>query len=214
MTLISERFYFDGSRQVTAYVPARNPEIIVYCGDGQLIAPWGADLEAKGLPPTIIVGVHHNADETLRLHEYSPKFDPVRFERHETFLVGEVRSWAEKRLGGTLPRERTAIFGVSASGELALALGVRHPDVFGGIFSASPGAGYRPEEEIVKSMPPTYLLAGKQEPFFLDNAVRWAAALRRNGRDVVMEERDAGHDDTMWRAEFPEMISWFSSGRE
>ena len=34
-------------------------------------------------------------------------------------------------------------FGVSASGELALALGLRHPDIFGSIWCASPGAGYR-----------------------------------------------------------------------
>ncbi|MBO0795101.1 MAG: hypothetical protein J2P36_29710, partial [Ktedonobacteraceae bacterium] len=34
--------------------------------------------------------------------------------------------------------------GVSAGGELALALGLRHPDVYGAIFCASPGGGYKP----------------------------------------------------------------------
>ena len=45
-----------------------------------------------------------------------------------------------------LPIERTAVFGVSARGELALTIGLRHPDVYGAVFCASPGAGYRPPD--------------------------------------------------------------------
>jgi hypothetical protein len=47
-----------------------------------------------------------------------------------------------------------------------------------------------------------------QEPFFLENAARWATALREAAADVVMRERDAGHDDVMWRDEFPRMVAW------
>jgi len=43
------------------------------------------------------------------------------------------------RFGVALPPGRTAVFGVSASGELALAIGLRHPEVYGAIFCASPG---------------------------------------------------------------------------
>jgi pimeloyl-ACP methyl ester carboxylesterase len=43
-----------------------------------------------------------------------------------------------------LPADRTAVFGVSASAELALTMGLRHPDIYGAVFCASPGAGYRP----------------------------------------------------------------------
>ncbi len=46
------------------------------------------------------------------------------------------------RFGVALPAERTAVFGASAGGELALAIGLRHPDVYGAVFSASPGGGY------------------------------------------------------------------------
>ena len=76
------------------------------------------------------------------------------------------------------PHERTAVFGVSASGELALAIGLRHPDVYGAIFCASPGAGYRPPRVMPNPVPRTYLVAGTLEPFFLENATRWAVALR------------------------------------
>jgi enterochelin esterase-like enzyme len=74
------------------------------------------------------------------------------------------------RFGVTLPAERTAVFGVSAGGELALAIGLRHPDRYGAIFSAY--AGYRPPDVMPSSLPRTYLVAGTQEPFFLENAAR------------------------------------------
>ena len=95
----------------------------------------------------MIVGVHGLADEMLRLHEYSPGFDPERFAAHERFFVEDVGRWVRSRFGITLPAERSAVFGVSAGGELALALGLRHPDVYGAVFSGSPGGGYQPRRD-------------------------------------------------------------------
>ena len=125
-----ERFDYDGGRQVTVYVPPGPPEAVVFAGDGQLIPQWGRHLEAAEVPPTMIVGAHHtdDDDEMARIREYSPSFDAERFEAHETFFVHEVRSWVRSRFGVALPAERTAVYGVSASGELALAMGLRHPD--------------------------------------------------------------------------------------
>src|SRR5439155_5797759 len=188
---ITETLEYDGGRQVTAYVPAAAAEAVVFAGDGQLITSWGEDLEAAGLPPTMIVGAHRVEDETLRLHEYSPglAFDPQRFAAHETFFVQDVRRWAATRLAVRLPADRTAVFGVSAGAELALAMGLRHPDVYGAVFGASPGAGYRPPATLGGRLPRTYLVAGTEEPFFLTNARRWADALRGANGDVVMTER-------------------------
>ena len=80
----------------------------------------------------MIIGAHRIDDETLRLHEYSPgrdtaafAFDPQRFAAHEKFFVEDVRRWAATRLAVRLPAARTAVFGVSASAELALAMGMR-----------------------------------------------------------------------------------------
>ena len=203
-----ETFDYDAGRQATAYVPALPPEAVVFAGDGQLIARWGDVLEAADVPPTVIVGSHRLHDETLRLHEYSPVFDTERFAAHEKFFVEDVRQWARSRLGVALPRERTAVFGVSASGELALALGLRHPDIYGAVFCASPGAGYRPPAAMPSSLPRAYLVAGTLEPFFLENATRWAAALRDAGADVVMAERVGSHGDAFWREELPLMVAW------
>jgi enterochelin esterase-like enzyme len=206
--LITETLDFDGGREVTAYVPARIPEVIVFAGDGQTLAQWGEDLERPDLPPTLIVGVHRLADETQRLQEYSPVFDTDRFAAHESFMMNEVRSWTRSRLGVALPTERTAVLGVSAGGELSLALGLRHPDVFGTVFSASPGAGFKPPTHNPGRLPRVYLVAGTREPFFRDNASRWAIALRDWGGDVVMTEREGAHGDAFWRRELPLMVTW------
>ena len=206
--LVTEPLGYDGGREVTVYVPPDAPEAVVFAGDGQLISPWGADLEAAGLPSTMIVGVHRLADEALRLQEYSPGFDPDRFAAHERFFAGDVRRWAQPRFGAALPAERTAVYGVSAGGELALALGLRHPDLYGALFCASPGAGYRPPAALPGALPRAYLTAGRQEPFVLDNATRWAEALRAAGGDVVMTERAGSHGGAFWREEFPLMVAW------
>ena len=155
-----------------------------------------------------IVGVHRLADETLRLHEYSPGFDPERFAAHEQFFVEDVSGWAWRRFGIALPAQRTAVCGVSAGGELALAMGLRHPDRYGAVLCASPGGGYRPPDVLPSSLPRTYLVAGTREPFFLENATRWAVALRDGGADVVMTERVGSHGDAFWRDEFPLMVAW------
>ncbi|MGH3291203.1 MAG: alpha/beta hydrolase [Trebonia sp.] len=206
--LVTETFGYDGGRQVTAYVPPAPTEAVVFAGDGQLIAPWGEALEAADVPSTMIVGVHRLADEMLRLHEYSPGFDPGRFAAHEKFFTGDVRQWVRTRFGVALPAERTAVFGVSAGGELALAIGLRHPDIYGVVFSASPGAGYQPPAVLPSPLPRAYLVAGTLEPFFLENATRWADALRAAGADVVTTERVGGHGDPFWREEFPLMVAW------
>jgi enterochelin esterase-like enzyme len=217
--LVTETLNFDGGRQVTVYVPSAPPEAIVFAGDGQLIASWGAVIETAGLPSTMMVGAHRAEDETLRIHEYAPgettaafTFDAERFAAHEKFFVEDVRRWAQSRFDVALPADRTAVFGVSAGGELALAMGLRHPDIYGAVLCASPGGGYRPPRVMPGALPRAYLVAGLQEPFFLDNATRWADALRDAGADVVITERIGPHGGTFWKEELPLMVAWAFGG--
>jgi enterochelin esterase-like enzyme len=206
--LITERLDYDGGRPVTVYVPPAPAQAVVFAGDGHMVAQWGDHLEAADVPPTMIVGVHRLSDETLRLHEYSPGFDPERFAAHEKFFVEDVRGWVAERFGVGMPAERTAVFGVSAGGELALAIGLRHPDVYGAIFCASPGGGYKPPATIRGPLPRAYLVAGTREPFFRENAAGWASALRDAGGEVVMTERVGSHGGAFWREELPLMVAW------
>ncbi len=193
---------------MTVYTPPAPAEAVVFAGDGELVSQWGGVLEGAGVPPTMIVGLHGLADETLRLHEYSPGFDPARFGAHERFFVDDVPRWVEQRFDVALPASRTAVCGVSASGELALATGLRNPDHYAAVFCASPGAGYPPPGDLARKVPRTYLVAGTDEPFFLANAVRWARALEDAGADVVMRERAGSHGGAFWQDEFPLMVKW------
>jgi predicted esterase len=100
------------------------------------------------------------------------------------------------------------VCGVSAGAELALAVGLRHPDVYGAVLCASPGGGYRPPAVLPSPLPRVYLVAGSHEPFFLQNATRWAVALRAAGGDVETAERSGSHGDGFWQDEFPLMVAW------
>jgi enterochelin esterase-like enzyme len=206
--LITERLEYDGGRQVTVYIPPARAEAVVFAGDGQLTSRWGRSLEAADVRSTMIVGVHRLSDETQRLHEYSPGFEPKLFAAHEEFFVEDVRRWVRARFGVGMPAECTAVFGVSAGGELALAVGLRHPDVYGAMFCASPGGGYKPPAVMPSSLPRAYLVAGTLEPFFRDIATRWATALRDAGGEVVLTERIGSHGDPFWHEELPLMVAW------
>lgn len=207
-TFVTETFAYDNGRQVTVYIPPDAPQAVVFAGDGQKISKWGGILETENVVPTMIVGVHGASDEAVRLKEYSPNFDAERFSTHEKFFVHDVGQWVISRFGIAMRPEHTAVLGASAGGELALALGLRHPDVYGAILCASPGAGYKPPHVMPDRIPRTYLVAGTQEPFFLENAKRWFDALCGARADVVMEERLGEHGGAFWRNEFPLMVSW------
>ncbi len=61
--LVTETFDYGGGREVTAYVPPDRPQAVLFAGDGQLIAPWGAFLHgAVDVPPTLIIAAHRLAD--------------------------------------------------------------------------------------------------------------------------------------------------------
>lgn len=207
-TIVTETLASDGGRPVTVYVPPGPPEAVVFAGDGAGIAPWGADLEGADVPATMIVGVHGLAEEMERIEEYSPGFAPERFAAHERFVLEDVRDRVRTRFGVDLPAERTAVLGASAGGELALALGLRHPDVFGAILSGSPGGGFQPGGELPDLIPRTYLVAGTEEPWFLANAARWATALEAAGAEVVLHERRGDHGPALWRPELVPMVAW------
>ena len=214
--LVTDTFDYDGGRKVTVYLPSARPEAIVFAGDGQVISQWGGYLEAAAAPPTVIVGAYRagGEDELVRLREYSAPFDAARFKAHERFFVSDLAEWVRSRFDLALPAERTAVCGVSASAELSIAMGLRHPDRYGTVFAASPGAGYRPPAIMPSALPRVYLTAGTLEPFFLENARRWAEAFRGAGADVVMREPVGDHGDPFWPAEFVSMVKWAFGSRQ
>jgi enterochelin esterase-like enzyme len=206
---VTESLDYDGGRQVTLRVPPDPAEAVVFAGDGGWqMSRLGGALDAAKARSTMLVGVHGLADDDGRLKEYVPGFDESRFAAHERFFVDDVSRWVRTRFGVALPAQRTAVWGASVGGELALAMGLRHPDTFGAVFSASPGGGFKPPAVMPTSLPRLYLVAGTQEQFFLADAMRWANALRSAGADVVMTERVGPHSGEVWAEQFPLIVAW------
>ena len=138
--LVTEMFDYDSGRPVTVYIPPDPPRGVVFAGDGQLISQWGG----------VLGGGRRTADDDRRCTPAGRRdaAAPGVLTRSSNrsgsrltsrFFVEDVRRWVQSRFGVALPAERTAVFGVSASGELALAMGLRHPDIYGAVFCASPG---------------------------------------------------------------------------
>lgn len=212
--LVTESFGYDGGRAVSVSVPPAPPDAVVFAADGgwhteRLVAA----LDAGAATSTMIVGVHGRDEDEGRFSEYVPGVDDARFAAHEAFVLEDVVGWVRSRFGVSLGAERTGVWGASLGGEFALAMGVRHPDVFGAVFSASPGGGYRPSAALVSGvLPSIYLVAGEQEPFFAENARRWLDAVRDADGRAVMEVRDGDHGGAFWYEEFPRMVSWGFGG--
>lgn len=207
--LVTETLDYDNGRAVTAVVPGRAVESVVYVADGG----WHTErlaqaLDDAGHRSTLIVGVHGLDRDDDRLAEYVPGFDDQRFRDHEQFFVHQARAWTGTRLGVSLPCERTGVWGASLGAEFALAVGLGHPDIYGAVLAASPGAGFRPPDVWPDPLPRFSLVAGVDEPFFLDNAQRWAAALEATRATAALAERPGGHGDQFWYDEFPAMVSW------
>lgn len=127
--LITEQLDHDDGRFVTVFRPHEPAEAIVFAADGGWHVPRLAGvLGSASAPPIMIVGVHGLPDDDDRLKEYVPGFDARRFTAHERFFVGDVGRWVAERFGVAVPAARTAVWGASLGAELALAMGLRHPD--------------------------------------------------------------------------------------
>ncbi len=196
-------------------MPPGPPESVVYAADGG----WHTEqlagaLETSAAPSsTVVVGVHELESDDGRLHEYVEEFGGERFEDFERFFVEDVRAWVTSDLEVEFGPERTAVWGASLGSELALAMGLRHPEIYGVILCASPGGGFTPASDGLQTTAPrTYLVGGKQEQWVLDNAKRWADALSAADVDVVIEERDGEHGGTFWYDEYPLMVAWAFGG--
>lgn len=80
---------------------------------------------------------------------------------------------------------------------------------------ASPGGGYRPPEPpkaLPARLPRAYFVSGTLEPWFGENATRWARALEAAGAEVVSVEREGDHGGPFWRDELAPMVRWAFGG--
>ena len=147
---------------------ARYPVIILH--DGQnLFDPktsfipghtWNAHrtvarlIRAGLIPPLVLVGIYNTGEH--RIDEYTPTRDPRRQAgghagAYGRMIVEELLPWLVEH-HRTLPGPRnTALAGSSLGGLATLAIGLRHPEVFGALAAFSPSVWWD-RKWIIKSV--------------------------------------------------------------
>lgn len=225
-TLQSEDFESEAlgaARQVSVYVPPGHDPAqrypVIYMSDGDMLPPYAAVLdhliEEGQVVPTLLVGVAsaESYPANRRGLELVPGADETVFGQFEQLFTEEVRAWAETTLGASQEREQRAILGVSNGGLFALAMVVRHPDLYGIVFpfSAGASAGFEPpaiDPEAIRLPLRIYSTAGTLEPLFLLTTRALLDELAAVGAETVLVERVAGHDNANWLTTFAEAAPW------
>lgn len=225
---LESEFLDDKSRQITVYLPPdydENGEYpVVYMADGAVVWSYSTVIEAAisegKVPPLIMVGIHaHPPDPTgefnYRGHEYLPWLDEETdfFENHEQFVIEEVIPWAEGRFAVATDREQRAVFGLSDGASFSLMMAQTHPDLFGNALIFSLGwsrAEFIETDETLRY----YLVTGTLETAFYEATTRWADVLDEQNIDYHIEVRVSGHNQNLWREEFPDAVSWIFGQQE
>jgi predicted alpha/beta superfamily hydrolase len=238
---------FLGPRDVVVYLPSgydkepnrRYP--VLYMHDGQNIfdsssagMEWQMDETAERLissgriKPVIIVGVYNTE---ARTDEYTPT--PMEWTRpsgavhkgggkadlYGRLLIEELKPFID-RTYRTRPEPRsTALGGASFGGLVSLYLGLKHPDVFGGILAVSPTVQWD-GEVILKTI--AALPAKTPQRIWADMGTREGEGMIprvRRLRDALlargwklgddlgyMEQEHAHHDEIAWASRVEPML--------
>jgi len=92
---------------------------------------------ARKIPPTVVVMVDNVGDRRLVDLVANPEF--------ADFMATELVPWVRAHYNVTRGPERTVVSGKSAGGLAAAYMGLRHPEVFGNVFSQSGAFWWSPE---------------------------------------------------------------------
>ena len=212
------------NRPITVYTPPLRPgekvAATVYLADGgqvHQVAPYIDYLVvSRRLPAVLLVGVHPGKNllggddpqvSDTRALEYLIGFGKTdeRFEAHERFFINEVIPWAEAKFGAPKDRNRRAVWGASNGGSFALAMGLRHSDVFGHVIAFSPtwSGNLSTPKWTRAEVPSHYLLFGTLESKNIRKlASDWSETVSQNGAAVTLRQPVSGHDGVMW-------LEWF-----
>jgi predicted alpha/beta superfamily hydrolase len=209
---------------------------VVYMHDGQDLfdaerayggVEWKVDESLNALfgqektSGAIVVAIARDSEH--RANEYVPweKSDGSggEGERYIRFIAETLKPHIDKNYR-TLPgREHTAMMGASLGGVISMYAAVRFPEVFGKIGLISPALWFVPEiTDYVVDHPHeyktrVYMVISEEEGENPVNQVHWLheKLLEMDGvYDPVKKKITAtgGHDETYYRAQFPEAYRW------
>jgi enterochelin esterase-like enzyme len=94
-------------------------------------------IAARKIPPTVVVMVDNVGNRRLVDLVANPEF--------ADFMATELVPWVRAHYNVTRDPERTVVSGKSAGGIAAAYMGLRHPEVFGNVFSQSGAFWWSPE---------------------------------------------------------------------
>jgi enterochelin esterase family protein len=137
-------------RDLVIYTPAGyktdgppNALLVLFDGDDILSDDFQGQttldnlIVARKIPPTVAVMVDNVGDRRLVDLVANPEF--------ADFMATELVPWVRAHYNVTRDPERTVVSGKSAGGLAAAYLGLRHPEVFGNVFSQSGAFWWSPE---------------------------------------------------------------------
>ncbi len=142
--------FLDEPRNATFYTPPGFDPLkkypVLYMSDGnmRLNTPEFVEplIESGALPPMVIVGIYYGStkrDPDLRSREYLLGWPNSmgEFLKHENFLLKEVLPYAERNFGASSDPKDRIVTGFSSGAAWAVAMGLRHPDVFPNVIAQS-----------------------------------------------------------------------------
>ena len=154
-------------------------------------------------------------------------------ERTASFLIEEVKPWAERSFRVSADRRRVAVAGSSLGGYMSLYTAARFSDQVSAALAFSPVALDRPMaghvlRAYLAATPPVapqryYLDMGDAEDLnyttreaLVANLEPLEEALRASGHDDIWSRVIAGgaHDEEAWGRRFEEVLTWWSAGWE
>ena len=146
-----------------------------------------------------IVDTHRLDDEMLWLHGYSPAFDALTVRGTREVFVGRRPPMAQSRFGVALPGERTAVFGVSASGRARARHGAslsRTSTMRSSVRRRAEATGRPP---CCRNRSARYLVAGTRSRSFSRTRPAGTSHCATQARTLRLTERAGSHGNTFWK---------------
>ncbi|MBC3811782.1 alpha/beta hydrolase [Undibacterium aquatile] len=203
-----ESKFLNAVRVVRVWLPpSYNPEHsypVVYIGDGsaQFGNLLGREISTDQIAPFITVGIDNcggakSGKPWCRYEEYVPAPEKQRgnrqsFENHERFFLEDVIPFIEKEFSCEKSSAMRSISGFSSGADWAIAMAVRHPDLFSQVIAMSPPmSGHLAYQYPIG--PKFFLSAGYFEPPIQESAVDVYKAIIKEGGKAEIWTFPYGH---------------------
>lgn len=209
---------------------------VIYMHDAQNIfdvktsfsGEWEVDeslnnLFSQGDYGAIVVGIDNGGSS--RLNEYSPWKNSTYnaggdADKYLQFIVETLKPYIDANYRTKIEAKNTGLIGSSMGGLISLYGGVKYPNIFGKIGSASPAYWFviNELENYINSKSDlsnlkVYHVAGKNESStMVTNIQKIEQKIRQKGVSVVNSkikiDDDGTHTESYWKREFPAMYKW------